>query len=50
MAARSAAILSKNVAQVERNLFEANALYENGLGEQETVDQLRITFRTLQNN
>ena len=50
MAEKSADLLSKNVAQVERNLFESKALFENGLGEQETVDQLQITYTTLKNN
>ena len=50
MAAQSAELLSKNVAQIERNLFEATALFKNGLGEEETVDQLRLTFKTLQSN
>jgi outer membrane protein len=50
MAEKSADLLSKNVAQVERNLFEAQALVENGLGEQETVDQLQITYGTLKSN
>ncbi len=50
MAAQSAELLSKNVAQIERNLFEATALLKNGLGEEEAVDQLRLTFKTLQSN
>jgi outer membrane protein len=50
MAEKSAELLSKNVAQVERNLFESKALFENGLGEQETVDQLQITYTTLKSN
>lgn len=50
MAAQSAELLSKNVAQIERNLFEATALLKNGLGEEETVDQLRLTFKTLQSS
>lgn len=50
MAEKSADLISKNVAQIERNLFEAKALFENGLGEQETVDQLQITYATLKSN
>ena len=50
MAEKSAELLSKNVAQIERNLFESKALFENGLGEQETVDQLQITYATLKSN
>ncbi|MFM1807979.1 MAG: hypothetical protein RLZZ242_704 [Bacteroidota bacterium] len=50
MAEKSADLISKNVAQIERNLFEAKALLENGLGEQETVDQLQITYATLKSN
>ena len=50
MAEKSAGLLSKNVAQIERNLFESKALFENGLGEQETVDQLQITYTTLKSN
>lgn len=50
MAEKSADLLSKNVAQVERNLYEAQALFDNGLGEEETVDQLQITYATLKSN
>lgn len=50
MAEKSTELLSKNVAQIERNLFESKALFENGLGEQETVDQLQITYTTLKSN
>ena len=50
MAAQSADLLSKNVAQIERNLFEASELFKSGLGDEETVDQLRLTFKTLQSN
>ena len=50
MAAQSADLLSKNVAQIERNLFEASELFKSGLGEEVTVDQLRLTFKTLQSN
>ena len=37
-------IFEKNKANLEKNLFETQKVYENGLGEQESVEQLEITL------
>ena len=49
LAKESVAILKKNIEAVEENLFETRKLYENGLGEEENVEQLEITLGNLQN-
>ena len=41
-------ILEKNLATVEKNLFETTKIFENGLGDEESVEQLQITFSTLE--
>lgn len=38
------AIFEKNKANLDQNLFETQKIYENGLGEQESVEQLEITL------
>ncbi|WP_297797653.1 TolC family protein [uncultured Eudoraea sp.] len=37
-------ILEKNKATLEKNLYETEKLYENGLGDEESVEQLQITL------
>ena len=37
-------ILERNVAVLEKNLDETTKIYENGLGEEESVEQLQITL------
>lgn len=37
-------IFGKNKINLERNLFETRKIYENGLGEEESVEQLEITL------
>jgi outer membrane protein TolC len=49
LAKESVAILKKNIEAVEKNLYETRKLYENGLGEEESVEQLEITLGNLQN-
>ena len=49
LAQESTAILHRNIAAVEKNLYETEKLYENGLGEEENVEQLQITLATLKN-
>lgn len=44
LAQESAAILKKNIETLEKTLFEAKKVYENGLGDEESVDQLQITL------
>ena len=45
----SIAILEKNKANLEKNLFETQKLFENGLGDEESVEQLQITLSTVEN-
>ncbi|WP_242082992.1 TolC family protein [Aestuariivivens sediminis] len=40
----SATILEKNRAALEKNLIELTKIYENGLEEEESVEQLKITL------
>lgn len=42
-------IAQKNLASLEKTLFETKRVYENGLGDEESVDQLRITFASQEN-
>ncbi|MEI6866726.1 TolC family protein [Flavicella sp.] len=42
-------ISEKNIKNVEGNLREATAVFENGLGEEESVEQLQLTLATLEN-
>lgn len=41
-------ILEKNLATVEKNLFETTKIFENGLGDEESVEQLQITYTSLE--
>lgn len=49
LAEESVAILEKNKANLEKNLYETSKLYENGLGDEESVDQLQITLSSVEN-
>lgn len=49
LAEESVAILEKNKATLEKNLYETSKLYENGLGDEESVDQLQITLSSIEN-
>ncbi|WP_047548367.1 TolC family protein [Psychroserpens sp. Hel_I_66] len=40
-------ILERNIAVLEKNLFETTKIYENGLGEEESVEQLQITLSSV---
>ena len=42
-------ILDKNKLTLEDNVFESQKIYENGLGEQENVEQLQITLSDIEN-
>ena len=46
----SVAILEKNKMNLEKNLFETQKLFENGLGDEESVEQLQITLSSVENN
>ncbi len=49
LAYESVAILEKNKATLENNLFETRKIFENGLGDEESVEQLQITLSTIEN-
>lgn len=49
LARESVAIVKKNIDAVEKNLTETRMLFENGLAEEESVEQLQITYSNLQN-
>lgn len=44
----SVVILEKNIAVIQKNLNETQSIYENGLEEEESVEQLQITLTGLQ--
>ena len=43
------AIFEKNTATLEKNLYETKKIFENGLGDEESVDQLQITLSSVDN-
>lgn len=45
----STEILEQNKTSLEKNLFETQKLYENGLGDEESVEQLQITLSSIEN-
>jgi len=49
LAEESVAILEKNKVNLEKNLFETTKLFENGLGDEEGVEQLQITLSSIDN-
>ncbi len=49
LAQESMAILEKNKANLEKNLFETTKIFENGLGDEESVEQLQITLANVDN-
>jgi outer membrane protein TolC len=49
LAEESVSILEKNKKTLEENLFETKKIYENGLGDEESVDQLQITLSSVDN-
>ena len=46
----SVLIFEKNIAVLQKNLDETTKIYENGLEEEESVEQLQITLSNLQSN
>ncbi len=46
----SVLILEKNIEVLEKNLDETTKIYENGLEEEESVEQLQITLSNLKSN
>lgn len=49
LAQESVSILEKNKETLDKNLYETQKLYENGLGDEESVDQLQITLSSIDN-
>ncbi|MFD0796092.1 TolC family protein [Maribacter chungangensis] len=49
LALESVQILEKNIENLEKNLFETTKIFENGLGDEESVEQLQITLSSVQN-
>lgn len=49
LAEESVAIFEKNKANLEKNLFETTKIFENGLGDEESVEQLQITLSSVDN-
>ena len=47
LAYETVSILEKNLATLEKNLFETRKIYENGLGDEESVEQLQITLSSV---
>ena len=47
LAKETVAILENNKATLEKNLFETEKLFENGLGDEESVEQLQITLSSI---
>jgi len=43
-------ILEKNISNITDNLREATAVFENGMAEEETVEQLQLTLANLENS
>ncbi len=50
LARESVLILEKNKQNINKNLFEANETYKNGLIEEENVEQLQITSLQINNS
>lgn len=49
LAQESVSIFEKNKANLEKNLFETTKIFENGLGDEESVEQLQITLSSVDN-
>lgn len=50
LAEESIKILGKNISVLQKNLFETTKIFENGLGEEESVEQLQITLSSVESN
>ena len=49
LAQESISILEKNKETLSKTLFETTKIFENGLGDEESVDQLQITLSSVEN-
>lgn len=50
LAEESVQILQRNLEVLQKNLFETRKIFENGLGEEESVEQLQITTTGIESN
>ncbi|WP_452223975.1 TolC family protein [Lacinutrix chionoecetis] len=50
LAEESIKIFERNIEVLEKNLFETQKIFENGLGEEESVEQLQITLSGVESN
>jgi outer membrane protein TolC len=50
LAEESIQVFERNKTTLEKNLYETTKIYENGLGEEESVEQLQITLAGVQSN
>lgn len=50
MAEEGLAILESNIAVLEKNIYETTKMFENGMDEEESVEQLQITLASLQSS
>ena len=50
LAEESINILNRNIAVLEKNLDETTKIYQNGLEEEESVEQLQITLSSVKSN
>ena len=50
LAEESLIILNRNIVVLEKNLFETTKIYKNGLGDEESVEQLQITLSSVKSN
>ena len=50
LAEESINIFKRNIDVLEKNIFETQKIYENGLGEEESVEQLQITLSGVKSN
>jgi len=49
LAQESVSVFEKNLETLDKNLFETQKLFENGLGDEESVEQLQITLSSVEN-
>lgn len=49
LAKESVSIFEKNRETLDKNLYETKKIFENGLGDEESVDQLQITLSSVEN-
>ena len=50
LAEESINVLQRNIENLDKTLFEITKIYENGLEEEESVEQLQITLSSVKNN